>query len=102
MERPEKTPEEIKKYWADKQPYKYFSFEYPAPHWDQKILPINLTNLSFLGVDSMGHLHWDGDRINTEVRLSFWQRLGAFVITGSAAVGAAGAFLSGLADWLGK
>lgn len=72
----------------------------PPEHWPTGILPISLDGLGYLGVGPDGQIYWDGKPI--EVRKSFtltwYQRLGAILVTLSALIAAIAAGVSAYAD----
>jgi hypothetical protein len=67
------------------------------PEWREDIQAISINGLALLGIDRKNRLYWDGKRIAT-LTLTTWQKLGAFLITVSAAVGAVAAITSARAD----
>ena len=71
--------------------------------WPPGVRAIGQDELDCLGVDRRGNLYWDGKPV--EVRhfsLTFWQKVGAVIIAGSALVAAIGAGFQGWTayhDW---
>jgi hypothetical protein len=67
--------------------------------WPDDVWCIGLDRLDLLGVDSRGELYWDGKAIEVRrpLSLSWWQRVGAVIIAGSALVGASAAAVSAYA-----
>lgn len=57
------------------------------PEWPAGVEAISLKGVSLLGIDSENHLYWDGKMLAT-VKLTRWQKVGAFVLTASAMVAA--------------
>ena len=68
--------------------------------WPRGVRPISMDGVGMLGVGDDGSLYWEGKPI--EVRrsfaLSWWQRVGAIVVAGSAVIGAGAAAVSAYAD----
>lgn len=57
--------------------------------WPSGVRTIGMDEMDCLGIDRLGGLYWDGHPI--EVRrfsLTFWQRVGAVMVAGSAFVAA--------------
>jgi hypothetical protein len=68
------------------------------PEWPEGVHGISLDGLSLLGIDDENRLYWDGQRIAT-LTLTRWQKVGAFVVTASALIGAMAAVTSAIADF---
>lgn len=70
------------------------------PDWPPGVKGITLKGVALLGLDDKRRLYWDGRRVAT-LTLSRWQKIGAFVLTMSAAVAAMAATASAVAAWKG-
>lgn len=73
------------------------SIEPSKPHWPEKVKPIGLDGLEYLGVDRDGQLYWDGKLVDVgrRIDLSRWQiafgvasLVAASIASGSAAISA--------------
>jgi hypothetical protein len=64
------------------------------------VTPIGVEDLNRLGMDSENNLYWDGRRVETRQRLSltWWQNLGAFLVSAGAILGGVGAAVTGAKD----
>jgi hypothetical protein len=53
--------------------------------WPPEVRTIFSDEADFLGIDGKGHLYWDGRRIATDLKFTFWQRAAAAIATASLA-----------------
>lgn len=69
-------------------------------NWPADVWSIGLDRVDLLGVDLDGHLYWNGQplEIRKSVDLSFWQKLGAIILTVSTALAAGAASVSAYVD----
>lgn len=68
--------------------------------WPEGVRPISMDGMGHLGVGDDGTLFWDGKpvEVRRSVTLTWWQRLGAVLVAGSAVVAAAAAAVSAYVD----
>ena len=68
--------------------------------WPPNVWYLGVDRLDLLGFDEDGQLYWDGEPVEIKKRLSltFWEKVGAVLITISAVAGAIAAGVSAYAD----
>lgn len=78
------------------------------PTWPEGVRVLSIDDADHLGVkDDTGELFWRGRpvQIRRQLTLSFWQKLGAFIVAAFTIIGALGAVAQGWAaynDWACK
>lgn len=70
-------------------------------HWPAGVNTISLEGLSYLGMDTGGHLYLDGKRLYTAQRFSWFERIAAGLLTAAALVGSLAAVAGAWAQWQG-
>lgn len=66
--------------------------------WPAGLQAISTEGLALFGIDEENRLYWDGKRLAT-LTLTRWQKIGAVIVTVSAAVAATAAAVSAVEDW---
>lgn len=68
-------------------------------HWPAGVNMISLEGLGLIGLDQNGNMYLDGDRLYTEKRLNWFERLLASLVAGASVVAAIAGIFSAIATW---
>ncbi|HTV69793.1 MAG TPA: hypothetical protein VMF90_14760 [Rhizobiaceae bacterium] len=72
--------------WEEIQRNKYASDEATPSNWPEGLKPISVDGLALFGIDRLGNLYWDGQRVEAVHRLNWLERTFAFAAAVAAIV----------------